>query len=102
MFVVLSSTGSEFHSVGLQTTMGPTLWNFKISLGFERSTLQIPDFYDAMDARQISLLALFGPLLCVAFDSTNPLGWVRRVVGTIWNVGACNPSSLPVRNANSG
>ena len=29
-------------------------------------------------------------------------GWVRRVVGTIWNVGAGDPSSLPVRNANSG
>jgi len=28
-------------------------------------------------------------------------GWVRRVVGTIWNVGAGDPRSLPVRNANS-
>jgi len=27
---------------------------------------------------------------------------VRRVVGTIWSVGAGDPSSLPVRNANSG
>ena len=26
--------------------------------------------------------------------------WVRRVVGTICNVGAGDPSSLPVRNAN--
>ena len=25
------------------------------------------------------------------------LGWVRRVVGTIWNVGSGDPSSLPVR-----
>jgi len=30
------------------------------------------------------------------------MGWVRRVVGTIWNVGAGDPSSLPLRNANSG
>ena len=30
------------------------------------------------------------------------LGWVRRVVGNIWNVGAGDPGSLPVRNANSG
>jgi len=30
------------------------------------------------------------------------MGYVRRVVGTIWNVGVGNPSSLPVRNANSG
>ena len=29
-------------------------------------------------------------------------GWVRGVVGTIWNVGAGDPSLLPVRNANSG
>ena len=29
-------------------------------------------------------------------------GWVHRVIGTIWNAGAGNPSSLPVRNANSG
>jgi len=30
------------------------------------------------------------------------IGWVRRVVGTIWNVGSGDQSSLPVRNANSG
>jgi len=28
--------------------------------------------------------------------------WVRRVVETIWNVGAGDPGSLPVQNANSG
>ena len=26
----------------------------------------------------------------------------RRVVGTIWNIGAGDPSSRPIRNANSG
>ena len=30
------------------------------------------------------------------------MGWVHRVVGTIWNVGAGDLGSLPVRNANSG
>ena len=30
------------------------------------------------------------------------LGWVRRVLGTIWNVDAGDPSSLTVRNVNSG
>ena len=29
-------------------------------------------------------------------------GWVRRVVRTIWNVGAGDPGSFSVRNANSG
>jgi len=31
-----------------------------------------------------------------------PAEWVRRVVGTIWNVGAGDQGSLPVWNANSG
>ena len=30
------------------------------------------------------------------------MGRGRRVAGSIWNVGAGEPSLLPVRNANSG
>src|SRR6218665_1033367 len=40
--------------------------------------------------------------VCLCLSLSVSTGWVRRVVGTIWNVGACNPSSLPLRNANSG
>ena len=39
---------------------------------------------------------------CEEFSQLSLKGWVRRVVGNIWNVGAGDPGSLPVRNANSG
>ena len=49
---------------------------------------------DVVDSSRLDIMVLVAVVGLV--------GWVRRVVETIWNVGAGNPISNPVRNANSG
>src|SRR6218665_2974752 len=45
---------------------------------------------------------VFKTIIMILDNTCSYMGWVRRVLGNIWCVGAGEPSSRPVRDANAG